>query len=127
MYSTMLFVDLNCLWLVWDLDICKEEEQEECWSASNSSLTSTKLPTELPSLCISSLSTVVFFMYSTVLLVDSTSLLLMWDSDICEEEELEECWSAEPFLMMSAAMKGFHFHSAALSNYTPLSFSFVHR
>ena len=42
-YSTRLLADSSCLWLVWDLDISKEEKMEECWLATNSTLTSTKL------------------------------------------------------------------------------------
>ena len=107
----MLLVYSNCIWLVWDLDIY----MEECWSAANTTLTSTMLLSS----CISFLSTGVFFMDSTV---------LVWDLDTCEEEEeLEECWSAVPYPMISAAMMGFHFHSAALSKSNPLSFSSVHR
>ena len=109
-FSTVLLVYSNCIWLVWDLDIY----MEECWSAANSTLTSTMLLSS----CISFLSTGVFFMDSTV---------LVWDLDTCEEEEeLEECWSAVPYPMISAAMMGFHFHSAALSKSTPLAFSSVH-
>ena len=47
--------------------------------SATSTLTSTKLPTELLFSGISTLSTGVFFMSSTVLLVDSNSLLLVWD------------------------------------------------
>ena len=68
--------------------------------------------------CISILSTWVFFKDSTV---------SVWDMDTCKEEELEECWSEVPYPMISAAMMGFHFQSAALSKSTPLSFSSVHR
>jgi hypothetical protein len=40
---TRLLAESNYLWLVWDLDISKEEKMEECWLATNSTLTSTKL------------------------------------------------------------------------------------
>ena len=42
---------------------------------------------------------------ATVLL----QLLLMWNLDICEEEELEDCWSAASFLVRPEAMMGFLF------------------
>ena len=92
-YSTVVLVDLNCPWLVWDLDMCTKEELEECWSTDNSTLVST----ELLSSCFSALSTGVFFLCFTVLLADLTSPLLMRDLDICEKEEMEEIeefWSA---------------------------------
>ena len=54
-------------------------------------LTSTKIPIELLFLGISTLTTGLFFTYSTVVLVDLNCPWLVWDLDMCTKEELEEC------------------------------------
>ena len=115
-YSTVVLVDLNCPWLEWDLDMCTKEELEECWATDNLTLVST----ELLSSCFSALSTGVFFLCSTVLLADFTSPLLMQDLDICEEEEMEECWSAVPILSSPSRTNSLPSISENLSSKYPM-------
>ena len=62
------------------------------------------MPPELLSLCI---STRVFCMDPTVLWEILNSLLMVWDLDICDAEEMEKGWSVASFLLMSTAIMGF--------------------